>query len=95
MSINQVYASFLINAANAYASQQSTSFKAEESWFEKRLMALFEQARKSGVETRDIALIASTALAVVLTKPALPDQTSKEIHRGRLMEILRMAENDA
>ena len=95
MSINQLYASFLINAANVYASQQSTSFKAEESWFEKRLMALFEQAKKSDVETRDIALIASTALAVILTKPARPDKTSKGIHQGRLMEILRMAENEA
>ena len=94
MSINQLYASFLVNAANVYASQQSTSFKAEESWFEKRLMALFEQARKSGVETRDIALIASTALAVILTKPALPEKTSKGIHKERLMEILRMAETE-
>jgi hypothetical protein len=57
--------------------QQDTSCKAEEGWLEKRLMALFEQARKSGVETRDIALIASTALAVVLTKPALPEQIAK------------------
>jgi len=95
MSINQLYASFLINAANVYASQQSTPFKAEESWFEKRLMALFEQARKSGVEKRDIALIASTALAVILTKPALPDKTPKGIHRERLMDILCIAETEA
>jgi len=95
MSINQLYASFLINAANVYASQQSTPFKAEESWFEKRLMALFEQAQKSGVETRDIAVIASTALAVVLTKPVLSDKTPKGIHQGRLIEILRMAESEA
>jgi hypothetical protein len=95
MSINHVYASFLINAANVYASHQSTSFKAEESWFEKRLMALFEQARKSGIETRDIAVIASTALAVVLTKPGLPGKTSNGISHGRLIEILRMAENEA
>ena len=83
-----------MNATNVYASQQSTSFKAEESWFEKRLMALFEQARVSGVETRDIAVIASTALAVVLTKPARADKTSKGTHHGRLMEILGMAETE-
>ena len=95
MSINHVYASFLRNAANAYASHQNTSIKAEESWFEKRLMALFEQARKSGVETRDIAVIASTALAVILTKPALPGKSAKETHHGRLIEILSMAESEA
>jgi hypothetical protein len=94
MPINQLYASFLINAANVYASQQITSFNAEESWFEKRLMALFEQARKSGVQKPDIALIASTALAVILTKPALPDKTPNGIHQGRLREILRMAETE-
>jgi hypothetical protein len=94
MSINQIYASFLMNAANVYASQQSSPFRADESWFEKRLIALFEQARKSGVQKRDIALIASTALAVILTKPALPDQTPKGTHQGRLREILRLAETE-
>lgn len=84
-----------MSAANVYASHESTPFRAEESWFEKRLMALFEQARKSGVETRDIALIASTALAVVLTKPALSDKTSTGIPHGRLIEILCTAENEA
>ena len=84
-----------MNAANVYASHQSTSFKAEESWFEKRLMTLFEQARKSGVETRDIAVIASTALAVILTKQALPGKSAKETHHRRLIEILRMAESES
>jgi hypothetical protein len=52
-------------------------------------MALFEKSRKSGVEKRYIALITSTALAVVLTKPGLTG-TSKGMNQGR--RILRMAE---
>jgi hypothetical protein len=86
---HSIYGLHFINAANVYASHQSTSFKAEESRFEKRLMALFEKSRKSGVEKRYIALITSTALAVVLTKPGLTG-TSKGMNQGR--RILRMAE---
>jgi hypothetical protein len=95
MCINQVYASLLINAANVYASQKSTSFKSEEGWLEKRLMALFEQARTSGVEKQDIALIASTALAVILTKPALHSKTSTSTQQGRRVAILCTAGNKA
>ncbi len=94
MSISHVYASYLMNAANVYAAQQSSPFKAEESWFERRLMALFEHARKSGVEKQDIALIASTALAVILTRPALPGKASESLTEGRTIGILSTVENE-
>jgi hypothetical protein len=68
MQLNQKYASYLISAANVYAGQRSTDCKAAESWFEQRLLTLFEQASQSGVEQQDLAVIASTALAVALTK---------------------------
>jgi hypothetical protein len=68
MRVDHRYASYLMNAANLYAASRATDFKASESWFEKNLMTLFEEATKSGVEVQDIAVIASTAIAVLLTK---------------------------
>lgn len=54
--------------AELYASQEETSYNEGESAFETSLMALFEQAQRRGINQRDIAIIASTAIAVILTK---------------------------
>ncbi len=54
---------------NAYASRRSAHCEQTESWFESKLLELFEEARKEGIRQHDIAVIAATAIAVILTKP--------------------------
>jgi hypothetical protein len=93
MNLDQKYASYLINAANVFASQRSTGCKAAESLFEQRLLKLFEQARESGVEQQDIAVIASTAIAVILTKPASFVEVCEAEPAKKRPHILKAFEN--
>jgi len=69
MQLNNEYASFLVAASNVYAAQNETACTMAECQFEERLFKLFEQARKGGVALQDIAVITSTAIAVILTRP--------------------------
>ena len=68
MSLNGDYASFLIAASNIYAAQYETVCSKAESQFEKDLLKLFARASNGGVALQDIVVIASTAIAVMLTK---------------------------
>ena len=68
MSLNGDYASFLIAASNIYASQYETACSKAESQFEQDLLKLFAKASNGGVALQDIVVIASTAIAVMLTK---------------------------
>jgi hypothetical protein len=78
MHLDKAYAGYLISAANLYASQRVTPFKEEESWLEQRLLRLFEEALGSGVEVQDIAVIASTAIAVLLTRSSASEPSRQK-----------------
>lgn len=88
MRVDQRYASYLMNAANLYAASRATDCKASESWFEQNLMTLFEEATKSGVEVQDIAVIASTAIAVLLTKPSTSEDICVSDFSNRQIRIV-------
>jgi len=90
MNTDSIYAGFLISAANLYASSRATACKESESRFEQKLMRLFEEAAKSGVEKQDIAVIASTAIAVVLTKASEIQNASKPFKQNHI-RIVRSA----
>lgn len=77
MHLDKVYAGYLISAANLYAAERATPCKKEESWLEQRLLRLFDEAQSSGVDIQDIAVIASTAIAVVLTRSSSSDSTKQ------------------
>jgi uncharacterized membrane protein required for colicin V production len=77
MHLDKIYAGYLINAANLYASQRATACKQSETWLEQKLLRLFEEAASSGIEKQDIAVIASTAIAVVLNKAPDSDVSDK------------------
>jgi hypothetical protein len=68
MSLNEDYACFLIAASNIYATQYATACSKAESKFEQDLLKLLAKASNSGVALQDIVVIASTAIAVMLTK---------------------------
>jgi hypothetical protein len=68
MSLNKEYASFLIAASNIYAGQRSTKCSKVESQFERGLFKLFDQASNAGMDLQDMIVVASTAIAVMLTK---------------------------
>jgi hypothetical protein len=77
MHLDKVYAGYLISAANIYAAQRATPCKEEESWLEQSLLRLFEEAQGLGVEVQDIAVIASAAIAVVLTRSSASDSAKR------------------
>jgi hypothetical protein len=90
MHLDKVYAGYLINAANLYAAQRATSSKEEECWLEQRLLRLFEEAQNSGVEVQDIAVIASAAIAVILTRSCTPE-SSKQNELRKHIRIVKSA----
>ncbi|MFZ1110232.1 MAG: hypothetical protein WAN43_18020 [Rhodomicrobium sp.] len=87
MHLDKVYAGYLISAANLYAAQRVTPCKEEESWLEQRLLRLFEEAQKSGVEIQDIAVIASAAIAVVLTRSSASESSKQNEVRKRIQMV--------
>jgi hypothetical protein len=87
MHLDKVYAGYLISAANLYASQRGTGCNKSESWFEEHLLRLFEEAQSFGVKTQDIAVIASTAIAVVLSRSTDNQGESNHHLRGHLRVV--------
>ncbi len=69
MQLNENYANLLVSVASVYGQQRSTECAIAESIFEEELFSLFASARQRGVSLQDVIVIASTALAVILTKP--------------------------
>jgi hypothetical protein len=92
MSINHVYASFFDSCGECLCVAAKHLFQSRGTLVREKAHGFVRASTQIRVETRDIALIASTVLAVILTRPVLSDETSKGIHQGRLMEILSMAE---
>jgi hypothetical protein len=90
MHLDKIYAGYLISAANLYASQRGTACHKSESWFEEHLLRLFEEARSFGVETQDIAVIASTAIAVVLSK-STDNQRESNLHTQSHLRLVKSA----
>jgi hypothetical protein len=90
MHLDKIYAGYLINAANIYASQRGTACNKSETWFEEHLLRLFEQAQAFGVRTQDIAVIASTAIAAVLSKSTDNKEESNQ-HTPRHLRVVKSA----
>jgi hypothetical protein len=89
MLLNQQYAKFLMSITNAYACQQSVHCEQPESWFEEKILELFEEASGRGIKRQDIAVIATTAIAVVLTKPKIYEAADPKPkpHRSKLAKL--------
>ncbi len=88
MKIEKDYAALLLSASRVYAAQSSTDCSKAECQFESRLFKLFEQAARAGVSLQDIAVIASTAIAVTLTKSDyLPPMKTPDALKGEIIAI--------
>ncbi len=88
MKIEKDYAALLLSASSVYAAQGSTACSKAECHFESRLLKLFEQAERAGVSLQDIAIIASTAIAVTLTKPDyLPPKKVPKALKGEVVAL--------
>lgn len=71
MQLNEKYADLLVSAARVYGAQQSTQCSIEEFVFEEELFSLFKSTHNRGVSLQDIVVIASTAIAAILTEPKI------------------------
>ncbi len=79
MTIEEEYAKFILAASTLYAASGATPCRKAECKFEHGLFKLFKRANKSGVRIQDIVVIASTALAAVLTEPHLLDEPKNSL----------------
>ncbi len=80
MQLNEKFASLLVSAASVYGGQRSTNCTIAESIFEEELFSLFTNAQKQGVSLQDVVVIASTAIAVILTKPQKLEQQKAKLN---------------
>jgi hypothetical protein len=71
------YASMLLAASNIYAAHSDAKCSKAESRFERGLFNLFTQASNSGMAPEDIAVVASTAIAAMLTRSETIHSTTR------------------
>ena len=57
-----------MSITNAYVCQRSVHCGQPESWFEEKILELFEEARGRGIRRQDIAVTATTTLARATNK---------------------------